>query len=219
MASGTPSTLRIPMILLAALSLTLLATHLWPWEEVMNLPGNGTVAIDPVISLVAYMGLILWISSGIQESTQRALSAGAMVGIVAGVVLVAYVVLGMRGGVRFGYLQLGLLGVAVILWGVAGLRGSRVAGSAGMGALSGLWGAMMSSLMACAAVLSEFYLAGPAQPSSDPWKQYQGLAIGNTATQGLVHTLNSATGFLLIGPLAGTAVGVIFAFFGQSQKS
>jgi hypothetical protein len=88
-----------------------------------------------------------------------------------------------------------------------------------MGALSGLWGAMLSSLMACAAILAELYLAGPAQDSPDPWKQYQGLAIGNTATQGLVHSLNTATGFLLIGPLVGAAVGVIFALFGQTQKS
>jgi hypothetical protein len=36
--------------------------------------------------------------------------------------------------------------------------------------------------------------------------------------QELVHTLNTATGFLLIGPLAGAVVGLIFAFFSQGQK-
>jgi hypothetical protein len=206
------------MVLLAAASLTILGAHLWPWQEITNLPGNGTVAFDPAIALAAYMGLILWISSGIKEPTQRALSAGAMVGLLAGAVLVANVVLGVRDGVQPGYLQPLLLAAAVILWGVAGVRGSRVTGNAGMGALSGLWCAMLSSLMACAAVLAELYLAGPARDSTDPWKQYQGLAIGNTATQGLVHSLNTVTGFLLIGPLVGAAVGVIFAFFGQTQK-
>jgi hypothetical protein len=107
----------------------------------------------------------------------------------------------------------------VILWGVAGLRGSWAAGNAGMGALSGLWSAMVSGLMACTAVLAELYLAGPSPSSPDPWKQYQGLAIGNSVTQGLVHSLNTATGFLLLGPLAGAVVGLIFAFFGQNQKS
>jgi hypothetical protein len=207
------------MILLAAASLTILGAHLWPWQEITNLPGNGTVAFDPAIALAAYMGLILWIPSGIKEPTQRALSAGAMVGLLAGAVLVANVILGVRDGVLPGYLQPLLLGVAVILWGVAGVRGSRVSGNAGMGALSGLWCAMLSGLMACAAVLAELYLAGPGENSPDPWKQYQGLAIGNTATQGLVHSLNTVTGFLLIGPLVGAAVGVIFAFFGQTQKS
>ena len=219
MAAGASPTLRTPMILLAAASLAVLGVQLWPWQEVVNLPGDGTVAFDPAISLVAYMGLTLWISSGIKEQTQKALSAGATMGLLAGVVLVANVLLLAREGVQPGFLQLALLGVAVILWGVAGLRGARVAGNAGMGALSGLWGAMISSLMACAAILAELYLGGPTQDSPDPWKQYQGLAIGNTATQGLVHSLNLATGFLLVGPLAGAAVGVICAFLGRNQKS
>ena len=68
-------------------------------------------------------------------------------------------------------------------------------------------------------MLAELYLAGPSPSSPDPWKQYQGLAIGNSVTQGLVHSLNTATGFLLLGPLAGAVVGLIFAFFGQNQKS
>jgi hypothetical protein len=219
MATSAPPTLRIPMILLAAASLVVLGAQLWPWQEAVNLPGDGTVALDPAISLLAYMGLTYWISSGIKEPTQKALSAGAMIGLLAGVVLVANVLLGVRETAQPAFLQPALLGVAVILWGVAGLRGARVAGSAGMGALSGLWGAMVSSLMACAAVLAELYLAGPAPDSPDPWKQYQGLAIGNTATQGLVHSLNLATGFLLLGPLAGAVVGLIFAFLGQNQKS
>jgi hypothetical protein len=88
-----------------------------------------------------------------------------------------------------------------------------------MGALSGLWSAMLSGLMASVVILAELYLSGPSHDSTDPWKQYQGLAIGNTATQGLVHSLNMVTGFLLVGPLVGAAVGVIFAYFGQGQKS
>lgn len=219
MATGAPPTFRIPMILLAAASLAVLGVHLWPWQEIANLPGNGTVAFDPAIALAAYMGLVYWISSGIKEPTQKALSAGAMVGVLAGVALVANVLIGVRDTPQPGYLQPGLLGLAIILWGVAGLRGSRIAGNAGMGALSGLWGAMLSSLMGSAAILAELYLAGTTQNSPDPWKQYQGLAIGNTAMQGLVHSLNTATGFLLLGPLVGAGMGLIFAFFGQSPKN
>jgi len=36
--------------------------------------------------------------------------------------------------------------------------------------------------------------------------------------QALVHSLNTATGFLLIGPLVGAVMGLVFAFFGQTQK-
>jgi len=219
MASGSPQTLKLPMILLAVANLVFLGWLLWPWSEAMNLPVGGTTALDPAISLVAYMGLVYWISSGIKEPTAKALSAGAMIGLIAGLTLMVREVLGVRTDPGPAYIQPGLLGVAVILWGVAGLRGSRVAGNAGLGALSGLWSAMVSGLMACAAVLAELYLAGASPNSPDPWKQYQGLAIGNSITQGLVHSLDTATGFLLLGPLAGAAAGLLFAFFGQNQKS
>ena len=218
MATNAPNTLRIPMVLLAAFDLTILAVHLWPWPEIVNLPGNGTVAFDPVLSLLAMIALIPWISIGIKEPTAKALSAGAMTGVVAGVVLIANVVLESHDGVQPVFLRPALLGLAAILWGVAGMRGARAAGSAGMGALAGLWGAVVSCLMACAAVLGQFYLTAGTQNAPDPWKEYQGLAIGNTAMQELVHTLNTATGFLLIGPLAGAVVGLIFAFFSQGQK-
>jgi hypothetical protein len=219
MSKGSPQTLRFPLVLLAAANLAFLGWLLWPWSEALTLPVGGTTAFDPTISLAAYIGLLYWISSGVKEVTAKALSAGAMIGLIAGLILVVRVLLGVRTDPGPGYIQAGLLGVAVILWGVAGLRGSWVAGNAGMGALSGLWSAMVSGLLACTAILAELYLAGPWPGSPDPWKQYQGLAIGNSVTQGLVNSLNAATGFLLLGPLAGAAAGLLFAFFGQSQKS
>jgi hypothetical protein len=219
MAASAPQTFRIPLVLLAAANLAILGTLLWPWQQAMNLPVGGTSALDPAISLAAYIGLSFWISSGIQEQTRKALSTGAMIGLAAGLVLVVRVVLDVRAASQASYLQPALLGVAVILWGIAGLRGSRPAGNAGLGALSGLWSAMVSGLIGCTAILAELYLAGPSQASPDPWKQYQGLAIGNSVTQGLVHSLNVATAFLLLGPLAGALTGLIFAFFGQNQKS
>jgi len=219
MAAAAPRTYRIPLVLLAGANLAILGAILWPWQEALNLPVNGTTAIDPAISLIAYMGLLYWISSGVKESTQKALSSGTMIGLYGGLVLVVRVLLSVWTGQQPGFLQPGLLGVAVILWGIAGLQGSRAASSVGMGALSGLWSAMVSGLVVCAAILAELYLNGPTQDSPDPWKQYQGLAIGNSATQGLVHSLNTATAFLLLGPLTGAAVGAIFAFFGQNQKS
>jgi hypothetical protein len=219
MATAAPRTYRIPLVLLATANLAILGAILWPWQEALNLPVNGTTAIDPAIALIAYMGLLYWISSGVKEPTQKALSTGTMIGLYAGLVLVICVLLAVWTGQQPGFLQPALLGVAVILWGIAGLRGSRTAGNVSIGALSGLWSAMVSGLMACAAIFAELYLAGPTQASPDPWKQYQGLAIGNTATQGLVHSLNTATAFLLLGPLTGAVVGIIFAFFGQNQKN
>jgi hypothetical protein len=218
MAAGAPQTFRIPLLLLTVVNLAILGTILWPWQQAANLPAGGTSAIDPAVTLLAYLGLIYWMSSGIQEESRRALFNGAIVGVLAGVDLVAGVVLDRHGVTQPAYLQPGLLGMAVILWGIAGMRGSRRSGNAGLGALAGVWSAMTSGLMGSTAVLAELYLAGPTTTSADPWKQYQGLAIGDTVTQGLVHSLAMATGFLLLGPLVGAIVGLIFAYFSGTQK-
>jgi len=216
MASGPTRTYRIPLVLLAAADLAILGAILWPWQQALNLPINGTTAIDPAISLIAYMGLLYWMSSGIKDPTRDAIAAGTTFGIIAGLVLAARVLIDIWTGHQSGFLHPALLGLAVILWGVAGLRGSRAAGNSSIGALAGLWSAMVSGLIACAAIFADLYLAGPTQASPDPWKQYQDLAIGNSATQGLVHSLNNATAFLLLGPLTGALVGIIFALLGQN---
>jgi hypothetical protein len=216
MALGPSRTYRIPLVLLAAANLATLGAILWPWQQAFNLRVNGTTAIDPAITLAAYMALLYWMSSGIQDLTRDAIAIGTTFGIVAGLLLAARVLIDIWTGHESGFLHPGLLGLAVILWGVAGLRGSRAAGNSMMGALAGLWSGMVSSLIACAAIFADLYLAGPTQASPDPWKQYQDLAIGNSATQGLVHSLNNATAFLLLGPLTGALVGIIFALLGQN---
>jgi hypothetical protein len=219
MGTGAPHKLRVPLIVLAAVNLVVLSIRLWPWQEVANLPGNGATGYDPALCLLACIGLIFWIGSTEDESFKKALSAGAKLGLLAGLMLVAQVVLVARLASHSRLLETGLLGTAGILWGVAGLYGSRTSGNIGVGAVSGLWSAIVSCLMACSAVLAEMYLAGPPPTPQDPWLQYQDLAIGNPAAQALVHSLNTATEFLLIGPLLGFAVGLVFSFFGQSQEA
>jgi hypothetical protein len=219
MATPAPQTFRIPLALLAAANLAGLGVILWPWPQALNLPVNGSAAIDPAVTLAIYIGLVFYISSGLKDTTKKVLSLAGRLGLAAGVVLGVRAVLGVRLSVQPGFLRPGLLGVAVLLWGFAGLRGSKVGGSTGMGALAGLWSAITSGLLATAAILAELYFAGPTQASPDLWKQYEGLAIGNSATQGMVHSLNAVTALLLVGPLTGVVVGMIFGFFGQNRKS
>jgi hypothetical protein len=218
MAAGAPPILRTPMILLALAGLAAITVRLWPWRQIANLPGNGTAAYDPALLLLAYLGLVPWISSGITDSTRKALSGGAIIGIAAGGLLAGDVLLGVWQTPQQWLVEPALLGVAAILWGVAGLRGSKIGGRAAMGAFTGLWSAILSSLMAASAALARLYVAVPLRESPDPWKQYEGLAIGNPAMQALVHALNTATAFLLFGPIAGAAFGLVFAFFAQDAE-
>jgi len=223
MGSGAPLTLRTPLILLGIADLTVLGMRLWPWPQVFNLPLNGATGIDPAVCLVTYIGLLYWIANDCLPVTRKAFCSGSLLGMLGGLLLAAEVVLGARppapDPASLAHLQLGLLAGAGIIWGIAGLRAVQITQSPVMGLIAGLWSAMASALMAVAAVLAEIYRFGGSQLSQDPWKQYEGLAIGTPATQALVHSLNSATGFLLLCPLAGGALGLIFAHFSQSEKS
>lgn len=219
MRSRSPYTLRIPLILLALANLAALAIRLRPWTEIPNLPGHGTTGYDPVICLVAYVGLLFWLSGNRNVKARKALLIADLFGFLAGLLLIAQVTLGMQPATRNDATQIGLLCAAGILCGIAGLLGVRTTGNSGSGMISGVWSAMVSCLMACAAILAQINLNNPSPLSTDPWKQYEGLAIGNQSIQLLVHSLYVATGFLLIGPLVGGAAGLLFAVVGKSEKN
>ncbi|MGA2807347.1 MAG: hypothetical protein ABSE87_04380 [Terracidiphilus sp.] len=220
MGSGARPTLRFPLMLLAIANLAVLGARLWPWQDVPNLPLNGATGIDPAVCLLGYIGIIFWFGSNSQEPMQKALGTGTSLGFLGGCFLVAEILL--KGHAPDAnapsVVTMGLFAAAGVLWGIAGLRAMRLTGNAGLGMLCGAWSALTSCLMAATAVLTQVYYTAPPAESPDPWKQYEGLAIGNPAMQGLVHSLNSVTFFLLVGPLAGAAIGLFFAFFGHKGE-
>ncbi len=219
MGADAQPILRVPLILLAVANLAILGLRLWPWPDVLNLPGNGATGIDPAVTLLGYIGLVFWIANSRREPARKALTAAMMLGLGAGLLLVAQVLLGFQPAFQVGYLRPGLLCAAAILWGIAGLRGAQAAANPATGLLCGAWSAMASCLMACTAVLAVNYFAGTTTFTTDPWKQYEGLAIGDPVTQALVHSLNTVMGFLLIGPLAGSTLGLLFAWLGLRKKA
>ncbi len=201
----------------------MLGMRLWPWPQVMNLPGNGTTGVDPAIALAGYVGLALWIGSAREESSRKALFSSAWLGVLAGLFLVAEVMIATRQlaqnpAASPGRLQIGLLICATILFGIAGLRAARAGHAIGFSTVCAIWASMAACLMAVAAVLGETWLAAGAGDSSDPWKDYQGLAIGTPAMQALVRSLQAVSAFLLIGPLVACLVGAIFASLGRPKK-
>jgi hypothetical protein len=215
MASGTRYLLRIPLMLLAAGELALLASRLQPWQEISNLPGQGTTGYDPLICLFFYLLAIFWIAGNRHEEVQKSLTSGLVLAIPAGLLAIGFVFVSEQHEIHTYLQQVGLLVAACIFPGIAGIRGTKFSKSPNVGIATGAWCAMIAAMMAVAVLLARIDLSNPVPQSSDPWKQYQGLAIGNPAVQALVHSLNMVSGFLLIAPLAGGLVALIFSMCAQ----
>jgi hypothetical protein len=218
-----PPIFRIPLILMVIADLALLGYRLWPWDQVTALPDNGATGIDPAVSLLGYAGVSTWIGSARQISARKSLFTAAWFGVFAGLFLAGAVLFSDRpGAAESGQghgLLYGLTAAAIILWGIAATRGIRAGYGSGFAVLCAIWSAMVSCLMACGALIGgSFYSYAPGQ-TADPWKQYQGLAIGSEATQALVKTLQTATGYLLLGPIVSVLAGLIFASFTRPAKA
>lgn len=213
--------LRTPIILLALFDLFLLGARLWPLENFMGL---GTTSMDPTISLLAYVGLGFWIGTARESDSRKALLSAALLGIVAGLFLAGQVVLATRQAAEdpaagLDRIQIGLLVCAALVLGVVGLRAAKAGFPTGFCTVCAIWASMAACLIAVTTVLAEAYVGPGRGESSNAWKDYQGLAIGSPAMQSLVHSLDSITGFLLIGPIVGAITGAVFASFGKPKKS
>lgn len=202
-------------MLFALGNLVLLATKLQPWQDIHNLPEQGTIAYDPLICLGAYLILFFWIGSTHSPEAQKALTISTALAIPAGLLAIGYVLLDAQQGAHNLYAQIGVLALASLFPGIAGYKTQKLTKSPNIGIVAGAWSAMVSALMAMAVILTRIDLNSPQPLSNDPWKQYEGLAIGNQAIQTLVHSLNLSSCFLLIAPLVGGALALFFALGAQ----
>jgi hypothetical protein len=221
MSSGAQPILRIPLALLALADLALLGKLLWPWSEVPSLPLSGATGIDPAVILVAYIGLILWAAGNFHGAIRKALHTSALLGLLAGLLLAVEILFKSVGedSAQVSMLTWILFAAVALLWGIAGLRGAQATGNSGLGMISGIWSAMVSGLIAVATILTQALFAGPPPASQDPWRQYEGLAVGNPATQALVSALNSTTFYLMVGPLVAAVIALFFSLFAKRKKN
>jgi len=215
METSSRPTFRTAIVLLALANLAVLAIRLWPWQNVVDLPGNGTTGVDPVITLVAYAGLGFWIGRVRTDEARRSLFSAAILGIIAGGFLVGLIAIAaaQSGEESTGAdnVQIMLLICAALILGIVGWRTARAGNTIAFSVVCTLWAAMLSCLMAVTAILGQAFFHVPPAMSSDPWQQYEGMAIGTPAIQALVHSLDAVSGFLLLGPIVGCVAGAIFA--------
>lgn len=201
--------------------MALLGYRLWPWSQVTSLPGNGATGIDPAVGMVGYLLVSIWIGSARDDSARKCLFTSGIIGVFAGLLLSGAMILAGRPGAddpsQSPFPRYALMGLTLVLWGVAGSRGKRAGYQGGFAMLCSIWCAMVTCLITFGTMVAgSFYSLAPGQ-TADPWKQYQGLAIGSEATQALVHTLLIATGYLLLGPLVAAIAGLVFAGFTKAK--
>jgi len=213
---------RTVLVLLALLNLVALGARLWPWPAALHLGGSSSTAIAPVICLAAYVVLALWIGSARAQADRRRLLQAATFGVAGGAMLIGMVGLASL-QVPEGYsahipLQMILAGIAVLLWGIAAARMTRAGRRVGFAVVGGLWSAMVSSLLACTALLAGTYAALTPDLAADPWGPLQRKLIGPDSTQPLAHALNAATAFLIVGPIAGCVAGALFGLVFRRRK-
>jgi hypothetical protein len=219
MAIEPQTKLRIPLLLLVAADLVLLGMRVRPWGEILSLPDKGSSAIDPAVCLCGYFGLILWFTSRSGSRLISAQSEVTFLGLLAGALIGMEIwVSGLPSGARFDATQMILLCAGGVVWGIAGVRAARAAGSVGSSLIPGVWAAMVSTLIACGVELGQFYISGPPPDTPDAYKQFQEIGMGDPATVVLIHALTAVTGLLLIGPLIGGTLALIFAFFARKRE-
>lgn len=220
MSAGARTSIRFPLMLLAAADLVLLGMRIRPFSEVLSLPGRGSTGIDPAVCLAGYLGLIFWLTGATGSRLVVAQKQVSWLGVAAGAVLAARFWLGgVPPSPATGEIQGALVGVTGILWGVAGFCAASTAGTATVSLIAGIWSAMVSSLMACAVVLGQFFVSGPPPETQDSYKQFQELGIGDPSTVVLVHALSTTVALLLVGPLCGGALGLIFGYFNRKRSA
>jgi len=156
--------------------------------------------------------------------SRKSLFSAACLGVLAGIFLVAQVVVATQQAAQDSAagpdrVQIALLGCAALVIGVAGFRAARAGQKIGFSTACAIWASMVACLIAVTAILAQTYRGTGAGESTDAWKAYEGLALGTPATQGMVHSLDTITGFLLIGPLIGCIAGALFASFGSRKKA
>jgi hypothetical protein len=218
MSAGARITIRVSLLLLVAADLALLGMRLRPLAEMFNLPGGASTGIDPAVCLLGYAGLVLWLTGERGSELVGAQSAVTTLGFAAGILLAAHFWIGGLPPLpETDAVQWVLLSGAGILWGLSGARALRAGSSVGASLIAGIWSSMVSSLMACAVVLGQFYVTGPPPETQDSYKRFQEIGLGDPVTVILVHALSAATALLLVGPLAGGGYALIFAWLGRKR--
>lgn len=202
--------LAIGLNLLLIAGRALLYTHLW------SQPGALTYLLEPLVLLLVYAIITVWITAATTSERSQALFYGSVMGLVTGALwiinlaLETFADLSMRGLLATAPFLLG----GFVLWGAAGFRTAQRTGSISSGVLAAIWSAMICVLMTIAFGLLLTYTSLTQlehQLVTDPdflrshWRDLRAFAIANSFDNAFSHLL----GGLLVGTIMGAIGGAL----------
>lgn len=200
---------RLFLLVLCLTDLVILGQRLRPWSGIIEMPAESTSAFDPLICLAVYTVVLFWGAGIRSEGFRKAVRISTLLGAAGGLLMLGHILLPSLDGRRYVLLHIGLLLAASVLWTAACILGSKAAGHFGVGIVSGIWSAMVSALIASARILWVMSPNAADPPTHN--NSVLSLVLSSPAALSVPQGLTATTGFLLICPLAGLALGFICA--------
>lgn len=215
--------LQVVLVFLAAGDLALLGRQLRPLDSIFGMPNGGAIAIDPAVCLAAYAVLAIWLPRNLEPQVKKSYHTASILGILAAICIVVnleFSAVAARQDAPVPFFQTqGMIGVALLLFGIAGWQSQRITGNLASGLSAGLWSAMIAGIGGGTFIVRQIVRDVPAPETHDAWRDYQALAFGNEAAQSLFFNLNRLNAYLLFLPLAGAAVAFAVAYFSQAPAT
>jgi hypothetical protein len=207
---------RTLLLLVIGLNLLLIAGQVVLYSPLWSQPGALTYLLEPVVLLLIYAVIAVWVTAAPTSDRSRALLCGSVMGLVTGTLWIINLALETFADLS----RLGLLATApfllgsFVLWSAVGFRTAQRTGLLSSGVLAAIWSAMICVLMTIGFGLLLTYTSLPRlerQLVTDPdflrshWWDLHAFAIANSFDSAFSHLL----GGLLIGTIMGVAGGAL----------
>ena len=203
----SPIIVRFCLLAFCLTDLVILGHRLSPLSSLLNVDSQVVSTYDPIICLAGYTLVMFWAGGIRSEGFGKAVLISSILGAVAGLLLIEHITLPSLPDRTHVLMHIGLLVGSAILWTAACILGSKAAGHFGVGIVSGIWSAMVSALFASGMILwkmSPEVIALPIQSHT-----VFAVVLNSPPTMSLAYGLSASTGYLLLCPLAGLALGLI----------
>jgi hypothetical protein len=213
--------LRVATLAVILLDLALIGGQVLLYRPLLAQPNALTYMLEPVVMLLVYAGVTLWVTSAAGPQRRLALHEGSVIGLIGGVLfainLASETFLDLAPPASLFATAPLFLGTFA-LWGVGGYRAARRTGSVPPGILAAVWSGMCTILIT---VTFGFILAYTSQPrlqqnlvaspeyTRSGWNDLHAFAIANQ--------FDSAFSHLLVAVIIAAILGTLGSLIGASR--